>query len=528
MCPFWVPNPSQNQSHKSKKMGRFWKPDFVPPPNLCNQAVLTKYDLRFGEKYFFVLATKEVQEYVPAKDQKDMDMRDEVLYYIGRVLDGQEVNSPVDTMFDVSPLKFVKPVIDRYSPIAYSIMVHSHSSIAHHRSSAATLRESRNLAYILRGRDLAIEVNDACRPCIRYRSKLASVEMGKIHDTRLTIAPAFYLCQVDLFGPLIARCEHSHRSTVKIWGCVFKDPACAAVSVHVMEGYSTDEFLMCYTRFSSRYGHPSKLFIDEGSQLMKACRSMELSITDITNSLSSKYQVGIDHSTCPVGGHNVHGIVERSIFSVQELFKKLYSGVRLSILAHETSFAWISSQLNNIPLCLGNRTDNLDSLDIITPSRLILGRGSTRACGGPARISPPSKLVKQMDLVYEVWWSTWLKEKLVDYIPQPLKWSKDNTDLQPGNIVLMLMNSEDIKLGGPIWKIARVQSIETSHRDGLARVAICEYKNAGENVFRTTRRSVRKLAVIHQEDQLDVIQQLNEAALGSGVAYHAARLREPS
>ena len=149
--PSWTPHPlptdgdpvvvlKQGTLDAALKFIKIWKPDFVPPPNLCNQAVLTKYDLRFGEKYFFVLATKEVQEYVPAKDQKDMDMRDEVLYYIGRVLDGQEVNSPVDTMFDVSPLKFVKPVIDRYSPIAYSIMVHSHSSIAHHRSSAATLR----------------------------------------------------------------------------------------------------------------------------------------------------------------------------------------------------------------------------------------------------------------------------------------------------------------------------------------------------------------------------------------------------
>ena len=119
-------------------------------------------------------------------------------------------------MFDLTPLSFVKPIVDRYSPIAYSIMLHSHESVSHHRSATASLLESRYLSYVLRGRDLSDEVVKACRPCVRYRSQLIEVESGKLHQSRLTIAPVFYCCQVDLFGPLVAICEHQHRSTVKI------------------------------------------------------------------------------------------------------------------------------------------------------------------------------------------------------------------------------------------------------------------------------------------------------------------------
>jgi len=513
-----------------------WQPPWFPNSKPTDDTVtyvfrgknvLNEFDIRLAEKYFFRLTTLEVEKFVPPKDLKDTDKRDGVLYYTGRILDGQEVLSPVDSMFDLDPLHFVKPVVDRYSPVAYCIMVYAHGTLGKHRNSAATLRISRTIAYILKGRELAIEVREACRYCTRYRAKLVKVEMGKIHDTRLTIAPAFYISQVDLMGPMLAYCEHNHRSSVKVWACVFKDPASSAISVHAMASYSTDEFLMCYTRFSSRYGHPVKLCVDEGSQLLAACRRMELSIVDITNSLSTKFGVGIEYTSCPVGGHNVHGIVERSIQNVNDLFKKVYKGIKLDVLAYETCFAWISSQLNNIPICLGSKTDNLDNLDLITPSRLLLGRASTRAIGGHARIAPPTRLVKQMDSVYESWWKVWQEEFLTNYVPQPSKWKENNVDVKPGDVVLMLMNGDDVQLGGPIWRIARVRSVEQNHQDGLKRTAICEYRIPGETGFRSTRRSVRKLAVIHQEDSLDLIQQLNQAAKDSGLAYHAARMREP-
>jgi len=114
---------------------------------------------------------------------------------------------------------------------------------------------------------------------------------------------------------------------------------------------------------------------------------------------------------------------------------------------------------------------------------------------------------------------------LTDFIPQPGQWRESNEDLKEGDIVMMLMNSEEMKLGGPIWKFARVQSVETSHRDGRVRTAICEYRIPGESTMRTTRRSVRKLAVVHQEDDLDLVQQLNLAAKQMDIEFHRCNLK---
>ena len=440
-------------------------------------------------------------------------------------MDGQLIGTPVDTMFDVNSLHFVKPVLDRYSPISYSIMAYVHNVVTNHGGAAVSVRCSRELAYILRARDLAVEIRDACRFCVRYKAHLAKVELGKLHESRLVIAPPFYGVQVDLLGPLQARCEHNHRAVVKVWGCVFKDPASGAIAIHTMTSYSTDAFIDCYTRFSSRYGHPSHIYIDEGSQLMKAMKSMEISLVDVTNTLFTKYKVSIQHSTCPVGAHNVQGVVERSIRSIRDLLNKVYKGIRMDVMAYETGFAWISASLNNLPICLGSRIQDLDNLDLITPSRLILGRSSARSIGGHARIVPPSRLVVMMDEIYRSWWTVWKDEKLTDYIPQPNLWKDTNVDVKEGDIVLMLQSEEELKLGSPIWRIARVRSVETSHKDGKVRTAICEYRIPGEKSMRVTRRGVRKIAVIHQEDSLDYVQQLNQATKQSQIHFFSQDLK---
>ena len=456
-----------------------------------------------------------MKKFSPDKEFKDsFIVKNGIYHYVGRILDSQEISSPEDTMFDLTPLSFVRPIVDRFSPVAYSVMLFCHETVSHHRSGTATLLESRAISFILRGRDLATEVTKACRFCNKFRAKLIEVEMGKLHESRLTIAHVFYCCQVDLFGPFEAICEHNHRSTVKVYGVVFKDPGCCAVSVHVMQNYSTAAFLQAYTRFASRYGHPTTLRIDEGSQLMSACNNMELSIVDIRDNLATKHQVGIDHSTCAVASHNAHGMVERSIREIKNLFKKLYKGLKIDILSLETCFAWISSELNNLPICLGSRTQNLDHVDLITPSRLLLGRNNRRALGGFATITSTSRLITQMDEIYEVWWKVWRSEKLVDFIPQPSKWKTTNEQLQKGDIVIFLKADKDVNFGEPVWRIARVRSVITSV-DGLARDAVLEYRNPSEKTIRTTTRSVRSVVVVHREGDLDVVQAMEQAAHGS-------------
>ena len=200
------------------------------------------------------------------------------------------------------------------------------------------------------------------------------------------------------------------------------------------------------------------------------------------------------------------------------LFERVYKPLKLDSFGYETAFAWITMQLNNLPICLGTRIDNLDHLEVITPSRLILGRSSTRALDGPVTHASPGRIVKQMEDVYRSWWETWQREKIADFIPKPPGWSDGNNDAKVGDVVLMLQGDQDKSPGKSIWKLGRIRTLYYS-ADGIARSALIEYRNDGESDFRTTRRALSSVAIIFSETDLDFVQEMNRAAKQANIAF---------
>jgi len=242
---------------------------------------------------------------------------------------------------------------------------------------------------------------------------------------------------------------------------------------------------------------------------------MQISILDVTEQLSARFQVGVKYTVCAVSGHNQHGQVERSIKEIKSLIDRVYNGLKLDILGYETCFTWIASELNNIPICLGSKTESLEYTDIITPSRILLGRNNRRSLSGYARIDSPSRLIAQMDKVYDSWWKAWTNQKLVDFIPQPVYWPSSNYSIKVGDVVLFLKETPEQHFGEPVWKIGRIIEAPVSKQDGVTRTVVIQYKNANERIFRTTTRAVRSLVVVHSEGELDIVQQVESAAVAA-------------
>jgi len=485
----------------------------------------SKYNLDKAANYFYSKATEEVKQFSKKSEWKFCQTKgDGILYYSSRVLEGQVVDNHLGEGLDVEPLMYMNPICDRYSPVSYSIMMYSHSIRARHRNVAETVRESRQIAFVIGGRDLAIEIRENCPFCKRYRASLLKRSMGKLHENRFVIAPAFFNCQVDIFGPLTAICEHNHRSSVKVWGLVFKCPTTGAVSVHCMQKYDTSAFVMAYTRFSSRFGHPQKLIIDAGSQLKKAASDMEISLIDARNILTIQHQVGLQFEVVPVGAHYQNGQVERGIKEVKSLFEQMYSGSRMDILSHETAFQWISNELNCFPQCLGSHTSNLDNLDVITPARLLHGRNNRRCLSGQVRVDMRSRLMQQVDDTTKAWFTVWKNQRIQTYVPQPQKWHESGGSVKPGDIVVMLRKQADMTVGEPVWKIGRVLSTVIG-RDGEERSLKVEYRNATERTFRETTVPVRSVAILHHENDLELVDQLNVAAQAVNHAYNLSILK---
>ena len=469
-------------------------------------------ELQDASKYFFKKGTQELMHF-NSKDkyEKISFEKDGILYYSGRILPSQEITSiqtMTDTMRDLSSLSFCVPLIEKHSPLAYSIIneIHWHHESAKHSGVETTLRYTMKYAYIVEGRDLVKQVKKSCVRCKILLKRTLNVSMGPISSHSLTIAPAFYVTQTDISGPFKAYTPHNKRTTIKIWHVIFCCITTSTVSIKVMESYCTTSFIQAFIRFSCEVGYPKIMLIDEGSQLVKGCQDIKLNFRDIQQQLHKNQQIQFE--VCPVGGHNMHGKVERKVKSAKESIEKTLHNERLSILQWETSVSQISNSMNDLPLALPYSSADLEYLDLITPNRLRLGRNNERSpCGVLTVSNDPLKFAKVNTDIFNTWFEAWLVSHVPKLMNQP-KWYDSDRDLKSGDIVLFLKNDKELCSD---YQYGKILSTKTSS-DGKIRSAEVLYRNSNEIIDRTTTRAARQLVRIHSIDELDIVQELGEVA----------------
>lgn len=479
--------------------------------------ILKDNELNNALKYFYRKGTNEVKEFINRKQYMNIsEERDNILYYTGRILPTQEINAVTPMtgiMKDLATTTFCVPLIDRYSPLAYSIVneVHWYSKVARHRGVETVLRYVMQYCFILEGREIVKQFGRSCQRC-RYLRKLAvDVSMGPVPSHCLTIAPAFYICQVDIAGPFKAYSAHNKRSTIKVYFTVFCCTITSTVSIKLMEDYSTTAFIQSFIRLACESGYPKILLIDEGSQLVKGCQSMKFDFQDAQRRLHVNMNVEFD--TCPVGGHNMHGRVERKIRHIKESVEISLQNERLSILQWETLCAEVANSINDLPIAIGSVTSELENLDLLTPNRLKLGRNNERSPVGPLSVSNnPDKFIEANKQIYDAWFEAWLVSHVPKLMMKP-KWFNDDDEVTEGDVVLFLKQEDDF---AHEYKYGMIKTVKRG-RDGKIRSVEVRYRNSNENVDRSTHRAVRQLVIIYQIDELDIIRELGEMSVAADV-----------
>ena len=106
-------------------------------------------------------------------------------------------------------------------------------------------------------------------------------------------------------------------------------------------------------------------------------------------------------------------------------------------------------------------------------------------------------------------------------IPKP-KWFTNDEDIEKGDVVLF-DKSEGSFVGE--YQYGMVDDVKLGP-DQKIRAVTVKYRNAAKNVSRTTFRAVRKLIIIHRVDEIDLMQELGEAALK--VSTYFLRMEVPS
>ena len=472
----------------------------------------TDNELQEAAKYLFRKATNEVKHFLKPEQYEKISQESEgILYYTGRILPHQKIESEsvckmTAVMKDLNESTFFVPIVDKYSPLAYSIIneVHWNDMTVKHSGVETTLRYTLLYCHILEGRDLVRKIGSACERCRFLRKRTIEVSMGPISDHQLRIAPSFYVSQVDLAGPFKAWSPHNKRTTIKIYLAVFCCAATMTCVIKVMEDYSTEGFVGAFIRFSSDYGYPKLLLIDEGSQVVKGCKTMELNFRDIRNKLfiSSNAQF----ESCPVSGHFMHGRVERKIKQIKESLEKSLYNERLSVMQWETMMSQVYNSINNLPIGLRNKVADLECADLLTPNRLRIARNNDRCPVGPMVVSDNiGKFMDENEQIFNSWYDTWL----ISYVPTLMhhpKWFKNDTHINEGDVILFLKDEGHVK---GVYQYGMIHEVKRG-RDGKVRKVVVKYRNHNENIDRFTNRAVREIVVIHPVDETSVLTELND------------------
>ena len=241
---------------------------------------------------------------------------------------------------------------------------------------------------------------------------------------------------------------------------------------------------------------------------MKGLRDAKVNMRDLQHRLYSEH--GIIFTTCPVGGHNVHGHVERVIKSVQELLEE--GGVktqRLHATGYQTLLKLVENNFNSLPIgySYDRSLSNTPLLKVITPNFFKLGRNNDRAMEGPIELPHNgAELIEKVNETYQGIFKLWAEVYIPKLIYQP-KWHKDDKDLNEGDLVYM--EKDPGSALGSKWIIGIVEQVIPS-RDGRVRRVVVKYQNSKEDHPRFTDRSVRRLVKIFDIDEYVLQDDLTE------------------
>ena len=450
--------------------------------------VVSGDDLNRALDYWFKKATAEVEKFVKPETLSKIGIKKNgIIFCRSRILDGQRFLEAGGFLGDSVGLELglslITPLVDRHSPIAYSIAKFIHETVAKHAGFETALRISLEYVHIMQGHSLFREIAEECTKCLTLRKKYIEVAMGPVSQNQLTIAPCFHVAYVDLYGPFWTFVPGYERETrnkkalnARNWIMGFACPMAKLLNLQVIEAKNSEAVLEGLTRLACEVGMPFCLVLDQETSFMKMVRDAEINLKDIM--LRGYQEFGIRFEVAPVSGHNYNGLIERKLRTVGEMFDKIeLSKKRLHATGLQTLCKLVENEMNNTPLgySYGRDSNNTPILRILTPNMMKIGRLNSRSLSGPMKYpSGPLDYLKLVQETYKSWYDLWNISVLPKMIPQP-RWFKDSKQIKQGDVIMF--QKVDNVLSSD-WTVGQVESVVRS-KDGAIRRVEVRYHNGG-------------------------------------------------
>ena len=476
-------------------------------PSMISERICYKKEV---EQYLFRQESKVITKIVPVKERKNWTLQNGVYYYTTRLTEDRPFRTEdldLDlAFFDGTDIVGVLPIVLSDSPILFSFLIFVHTIIRPHSGVEITSREVfKKMAVISGLRQIVKRIRKDCTHCRRILLKTVELQMGQHAAARTILSPPFYIVMIDIAMGFMANTFKNARKTVKIYALVIVCLLTSATNILALEGCETQDCCAAIERHASRYGVPSCIYVDSGTQLV-ALKKAEFSTTDFQTQMARKLDIEVKVSTAKA--HNLQGRVENKIKIIRTTLEKMGSEAKspMTTLGWETLFAKISSTIDDTPLARSNNSNAYDAgFEVLTPNRVKIGRNNFRPMsGGGIDLKMSSNLRNLMDRnqeIYKLWFRLYI-DSIHLFMLRPSLWQASGRLPEVDDVVLFVFKedvSQNKKYGE--WKLGRVITAEPRR---VELEYYCGTKKSGEVTKRRVFRSHRDVSILLTPEELAI------------------------
>ena len=393
-----------------------------------------------------------------------------------------------------APISTIHPILLNKNHHLTTLLIRRAHERVMHCGVKATLTELRSRFWIVRGRSTVQKILSQCVVCKRLEGKSYHTPIAPpLPSFRVVESHPFTHTGVDFAGPLYIGSLNN-----KAWICLYTCCVTRAVHLELVSDLSTETFIRCMKRFTSRRGLPTRMVSDNGKTFKGAAKEIRSIFThqDVqnhTSSLGIKFEFNLPKA--PWWG----GLFERLIKSVKRCLRKIIGQARLNYDEMTTALVEVEAVLNSRPLTYVT-TDDMD--EPLTPSHLLTGHRILSLPDNPKLNEEEedeefnlierkqlTRRARHLNRTLNTFWTRWRQEYLLE-LREAHRYHPGSPNVVPIKVgdVVVVHSSEQPRA---FWKLGRVVEVVRG-RDGQIRGAKLRVSGKGRQAT-TLHRPIQRL-----------------------------------
>ncbi|XP_013199061.2 uncharacterized protein LOC106141973 [Amyelois transitella] len=329
------------------------------------------------------------------------------------------------------------PIIIPYASRLTQLIIDDAYKVTLHGGARVTLALIRQKYWLISGNRATKKHIRQCVTCKKHNPRLQEQIMGDLPSPRVNPSRPFQHTGVDYTGHILVKANKGRGiKTSKGYVAVFVCMATKAVHLELVSDLSTSAFIAVLRRMAARWGTPSHLYSDNGTNFVGANRILQEEYQEILQVFNDDFVGSLTgmkitwHFNSPAWP-SAGGLFEAAVKSFKFHFKRVVGEQRLTFEEYSTLLTQIEACMNSRPLCA--LSEDPEDFDYLTPAHFLSGGPTLTLIETERDMRTRWHLTQK---IYQDIWKRWRAEYLTQLTSRS-KWRYPRKNIQINDVVLI-------------------------------------------------------------------------------------------